>query len=550
MDRRRFVAGGLLIGAQSAFGHPALRLIEAITKEAIGGAAVGANGARNYLNVGYLGGPLRYTFDAWLRTNDTDGAIIFNPSIGNSFTSSQGVVTGLEYKTINYKGLWVPSIFAQSVQISSGTVPLTSYLDQMLVIRGYGTGIDGHPQNFDIQLKPLAGQPTISGLAADSSTKVFESVQYPGRGLYSSFSSEKNIALNLLSGAKPVHSMMDGIRSTAKTRNLRATYAAAIDLAKARMNASVGTETSSAVSARKSLDNAMALIKKGVGDLDGFWNEAFTRYYNIVHGAMRTANLPGINDAAILSTPGTEAYHSLPFDGSTKMAAPGFDGRKTFSQMVVNHLAEGLALAEYAYANGLVTSLEISPDQPVNLFYQTPTSALMSGLTTSHDMHFTGAYYGMVQTTMMYRGLMAGLLELRDKLKAARSADGTNVWSNTVVQIMSDFNRTGRADGSGSDHGFNQMVTSLFSGTIKSGPEVVGNVARDTGNSFYSGSQGLAAPIAGYDQAGMPNAAAMASTVSQFLNVDRNPWGNVAQPLVTLNGTQLILPYGRGKVIG
>lgn len=563
MDRRKFVYGGFLLGAQSAFGHPVLRLMEAIVNDSARKAyADTTGGVRNYLNIGYLGGPLRYTFDAWLRTNDSDPSLIFNPMTATAFTSSGNAISDVEYRTMTYKGLLVPHLFSQSVNISSGTVPLTNYLDQMLVIRGYGTGVDGHPQNFNLQQKPLAGKPSIAGLSADSSSRSFEAVQFPPRGTYSDFSSAKNIALNTLSGNKPAHVLMNGISSSTSARTLRNAHSEAMDMAKARLAAVTGTQNNSSAVARKSLDNAMALIKKGAGDLDGYWNEAYNRYYKIVHTAMRTTGLVGINDKVInLASKASSMtddnysqiarkYNLAYADANGHQPHAGYDGSQLTNQIVTNDLCEGLALAEYAYSNGLVTSLELMPGIPSNLNFQSTTDDSSQLIVATHDMHNTGSYYGLLLTTMMFRGLMAGLLELRSRLQAAKNSDGSSVWSKTVVQIMSDFNRSARADGSGSDHGYNQMITSIFSGAFDNGPEVIGNVARDSGSSQYSGSQGLGAPITGYSQSGRPDTKAMASTVSQLLNVNGNPWANLAEPLLSLSGTKLVLPYGRGKVIG
>ena len=552
MDRRQFLFGGFLLGTQSAFGHPALRLIEAIvadtTRKAY--ADTTSTAVRNYLNVGILGAPNRYAFDAWLRTNSNDPALVFNSMTGTAFTSSNGVVTGTEYRTMTYKGLIVPHIFSQSVNISMGAVPLTSYLDQMLVIRGYGTGVDGHPQNFNLQQKPLAGKPSISGLAADASTKSFEAVQYPGRASYSSFASLKNLALNTLPDPKPVSSLMNGIQSNASVRSLRTAHSEALDIAKAQLKNSTGTQTAASIAARKSMDNAMALIKKGVGDLDGYWTEAYGRYYAIVHNAMRTTGLPGINDVAINTASSSNVAFQLMYaDANPHFANPAYDGRQLTTQMLVGRLCEGLALAEYVYSNNLVTSLEIGPDAPSNLLFQSITDSRPKMISAAYDMHFTGSVYSLLLTTALYRGLMAGLLELRSKLQAVKSSDGSTVWSNTVVQIMSDFNRSAKGDSSGADHGYNQMVTSVFSGALN-GPEVVGNVTRDAGIGAYPGSQGVGAAISGYSQVGIPDTKAMASTMSQLLNVGSNPWENLAQPLIQLSGTSLVLPYGRGKVIG
>jgi uncharacterized protein (DUF1501 family) len=121
-----------------------------------------------------------------------------------------------------------------------------------------------------------------------------------------------------------------------------------------------------------------------------------------------------------------------------------------------------------------------------------------------------------------YRGLTAGILELKDQL-------GATLWENTVVQIQGDFGRSAKADGSGSDHGFNQMVTSAFSGAFTNGPIVIGNIKQSGSEEKYSGTQGMAAGIPGYNQKGMPSPSMAASTITALLGVPHNPFANTAE---------------------
>ncbi len=74
-------------------------------------------------------------------------------------------------------------MFSQQVYSSnSQRRALSDLLDNMLVIRGFASGIDGHPFNAVVQQAPLGGVSTLSGLAAESSVSTFDAVQWPGRG--------------------------------------------------------------------------------------------------------------------------------------------------------------------------------------------------------------------------------------------------------------------------------------------------------------------------------------------------------------------------------
>ncbi|MGZ6479972.1 MAG: twin-arginine translocation signal domain-containing protein, partial [Bdellovibrionales bacterium] len=158
------------------------------------------------------------------------------------------------------------------------------------------------------------------------------------------------------------------------------------------------------------------------------------------------------------------------------------------------------------------------------------------------DMHDTGAMASLLICTAFYRGLAAAILELSRQL-------GSEKWGNTVLQVIGDFARSARSSGSGSDHGFNQMVTSVYSGAITNGPYVVGNILQEVagGGGGYGGSQGVGASIDGYNQKGMPTPTAAASTVAALLNLPKNPYENIAAPLAKLEGGQLKVMFP-GKV--
>src|SRR5690606_29840045 len=89
------------------------------------------------------------------------------------------------------------------------------------------------------------------------------------------------------------------------------------------------------------------------------------------------------------------------------------------------------------------------------------------------DSHGTGSMAQNHIFSSMYRGLSAGLLELIQVLKS------NGLFEDSLIQIVGDFGRSPRADGSGSDHGFNGMVSSLYSGAFSGGAKIIGNIRKD-----------------------------------------------------------------------
>jgi hypothetical protein len=538
LHRRDFLKGLSTLGAGAMIPTPIEMLIKSMATGFIQKAEAAsalAGDPRNYINVMLAGAPSRYVFDQWVRTNASDPALIANPMVATKYISSGGRATGLEYATFNYNGVMVPHMFSHSVASGDGSQrPLTDLLKNTLVIRGYGTGLDGHPFNAQQQQSPVGGISSIAGAAADYSKKYFEAVQWPDRGAYQAYTSMEGKALNKISGNSPLNSLMEGFGPAAApaARNLRERNQAAFDKAAAVLKSYANSNNFGASSLNNNMDNAMALMKKGVKDIDGYWSQAVARYQTVIQNSMRASGLLGISDTALISSETSQWSVSTAANPTGLIISSNFDLRSAVTTMTPStFMAQGFALAEYILKEGLGTSIELfAPDIPnLSLAPIGGASTLHNGVT---DMHETGAMASLVICTAYYRGLAAAILEL------SRSLGETN-WNNTVLQVMGDFSRMARSSGTGSDHGFTQMATSVYSGAITNGPFVVGNVRKTGVNANYGGSQGVAASIDGYNQAGPPTPIMAASTVAALLNIPKNPFENLAAPLVKLEGGQL-----------
>lgn len=554
--RRGFIAGGAIAGAAALVPTPLERLLEALSTGIIHKAeaeATGSQGSRNYLNVIMIGAPIRYSFDAWMRPNPNDPVLDFNPMVATKFVSSGGRVTGTEYATFNYNGTMVPHFFSHSVFNSAGAQrPLTDMLNHMLVIRGYASGFDGHPFNAAIQQAPLGGVSSIAGLAADYSTKTFEAVEWPPRGSFGNYNSIKGKALNILTG-NPLNTLLEGFGGPqggrVKGRSLKDRNRDAYDLAQARLRAYAQSDFAGSTIVAKNLSNATDLLKKGTGNIDGYWNTAVTRYRNVIQNSLRQSGLVGISDVPMISDQTPLWSVHVPDGNRGLIVHQDMDLREMISTMTCpGAIAESLALAEYVLKEGLATSLNLMMTDPVNLTLMDAADGSKTLHAAIHDMHETGAIAALLLTTTHYRALSAGILELMDQLKKT-IVNGKDVWSETVVQISADFNRSARSSGSGSDHGFNQMNTSIISGAIKNGPFVVGNIQKSGHGGGYEGTQGIAAAIDGYNQKGRPSPVMAASTIAQVLRVPKNPYENIAAPLVEFNGDQLRV-VKQAKIVG
>jgi hypothetical protein len=237
------------------------------------------------------------------------------------------------------------------------------------------------------------------------------------------------------------------------------------------------------------------------------------------------------------------------------VAADGFDMRSVLANATMSTFPEGLALAEYLITQGLGTALEIELSTLDNITATVFTDATQTATTSQsyyvyHDMHTLGGALMVFFTNALFRAFSAGILELSNQLKNVTASTGKNAWQETVVQLTGDFGRIPRNDGTGSDHGYNQMVSSVYSGCIAQGPFVVGNVSNGGLITGYDGTQGMGAAIAGYTQPGRPSPMMEASTVAAMLRVPNNSYQNSAAPLIKMvNDEVQYSEFGQGKTV-
>ncbi len=115
---------------------------------------------------------------------------------------------------------------------------MTDLLNHMLVIRGYGSGIDGHPFNATVQQAPVGGVSSIMGLAADYSKKLLKLSNGPSAVSGEILIPPKSKALNKLTGS-PLYSLLEGFggpqQGRTKGRSLKDRNREAYDLAQARL---------------------------------------------------------------------------------------------------------------------------------------------------------------------------------------------------------------------------------------------------------------------------------------------------------------------------
>ena len=545
-SRRRFLATAAASAAGATLApHQALAnlLIKSLLRTSQAEAS-GLISPRYYLNIFLTGGPPRWQFDHWLKTSPAEPDVIPTSYTASAFkwNSTTRQITGFENKTSLYNGVLVPHLFE-----TLGAEGKKALLDSMLVIRGYGSKVDGHGTNANLQVYPLAGAPTISGLVAARSDRSFEAIQFPSR-IGFPFAADKSIGVNGLNSANPIEELLKPVSNpTNKPRAIRVANKEIFDNLRAQLNTI--PDASKAVDiAKSSLNNSYKLLEGNWGDLTTTWATLLNDYETVIHNACRSMNVPHVNatpEGQPLQAISDESpvYYYEP-SGVKTMLEKGKNLITMTTNMSIANAAANFALAEFCITNNLASVLEMNLGRTEDLKLD-PNAAYSASNSFEQggDMHGTGGYTAAYTMSLYYRGVMAGLLLFRDRLMAAGK------WNNTVVQFLSEFDRTSYTGGGGSGHGFQQMISSVISGAITGGPYVVGNISKLPQQG--EGTQGLGLPIDNYISNEMPTAATMASTVTAILAVDRNPWKNIAPPLVSLNGNgTLNYLYGKGKLIG
>lgn len=548
ISRRHFLTGsGMLAGSALALTAPPVeRLVSAMLKSALG-VANADSGVGNYILITTFGGPGRWLFDQTL--NPSGEAVQASAMASNIFSiGANGAVSGSAYSTMVYKGKHVSPIFGTQVASANGVRPFSDLLDHMIVMRGYGTATDGHPTNLARQVNPLATAGSVSGNVADNSNALFKAIQFPTLGSASGYSSLLGSGLTLPNyvGDGPhvnyISQMLSpfGAREElASILSVRSRYEDLIDRAKKILSDDQSLHRTEFASINRDQVEALRKIKQGVGNLVDQWPALYTKYLSIISWAFKDRTAQGYSAHPIVPTANMQAQWGVMVDQGNRFAAPDQDIRDWTLNVDVSRLATTFALCEFMMLQGLTNAYELTITEPTNIMALTTDGASAA---TVHaptrlifDQHVTGVLSAVYLNSCFYRGVGGALLELISQLKSQAMFD------KTVIHWTQEFARSAREDGSGSDHGFDAMLSSVFTGKNTTGPIVVGNILASGSNgglpANYSGCFGYKGITNVDGNMTYLNPAHVTSSLAVLLNLPTNPWINVARPLISLDSS-------------
>ncbi len=557
ISRRDLLKGGSTALAAFTGLQPAARLMELMVKDlAVKKTYAAQDDAPSlfYMPIFLFGAPARWCFDQMLATKESDlSKILTNQMVATSLSSSNGVNNAAVYRTFDYKGVQVPLLWNYEAQTSEGTKSLKSLLDHLIVFRGYGSGADGHTNNSSLQLSPVPSSGSVSGVIGDQAKSLFrviQSIGFPYTG-YNSPNGNGLTIVNYNPNENLVLSLLKSFRKNPDTRNLaslkdkyKTNYEDTRLVFKKLSKASLAPGDSLGIDYQKALQK----IESSIEDLSSVWQQLFGKYQTLLLNAYknRTQGITSL-PVQVQSDPGTEV-NPWAVQSFTETIFPqvGTDLRDTVNNVNVDHMAAEFALAEYIATRRISAAFEMvltrGADNIAVSTQRTLEGGNLTGIqqrsfSTVFDQHSTGSISTVFYNTLFFQGLAACVLELVQVLKSQ------NLFSSSYIQFVSEFGRTPRNTQGGSDHGFDNMISSLITGVHNSKPIIVGNILRDGSggiiNGTYSGTFGYKSSTNVNGKNLMLGPASVTSTLANLMKLPSNPWKNVADPLVELNSGQL-----------
>ncbi|MFZ4404156.1 MAG: hypothetical protein ACOYOK_08655 [Pseudobdellovibrionaceae bacterium] len=533
---------------------------------------------RNYIQLHMSGAPPRWVFDSFLITKASDRTdrYVANPAVGNVFLrDGSNNITGLDYKTYNYNGIETPWLWKYNVATSNGSVrPMSDLLDNMAVIRGYTSLVDGHEINQPKQTYPEPSGVSIIGAVADKSIYPMPAVVAPSMNWFKSASGASAMSVNIASGVNSISLLRKAfdytsIKATSTSLQKKDQYETLITRATDALKYLIRGSGDKADVLKKNLGNADTIIKAAAEDLTAIWNAGMQKYSTAIDNSVNPAilypsGIPGITDLPVtcpaMANPTVYRLEGrlIPDAGGTRpgnlILPAGTDLRRPFTEAInastkqtIATFAQTLTLAEYILSKGMSNSLAtVLPFESLtNLNYKIANTVVAQGNTAlngsesvylgkasaSNDEHLSGSYASLLAFSCFYRGIAAGLLEFTETLKRT-TVNGKNLFSETVIHLTGDFGRSPIKTGFGSDHGFWGHNTAVISGAFNNGPVVTGNIqVQDIGPNFnqsptynYMGTWGATAKVQFGSEREYLGLKHMTASVAHLLRLDPNPW--------------------------
>lgn len=460
-------------------------IVQTLSSQVLAAGTTNSGGSdKIYIFFALPGGPPRWFFDLPLTPNGN------TTNYTDAFTH-KGVATYVGMQAAGdpqaiYKPwrdpvskYWLPPVWGSNP--SGGS--FKNCLANAAFIRGVDFEINNHDLGRLRNQSPIIGGLSIAGLLAEKTNSAFPAASAGSIG--AAFKAGKPmspVGLNyaVSATANPISTTMRYFAGRAPVENL------AVNQALSEFDKYADKNNFIQKGLTESKDRSDALVQQGVSTFTDKWQPTYDKYLLKVKEAMSMNNTSPFMDTKPITPPkmttaGTPDIRSR--RGDAQFMGDLSDYRNMVNdQTTVANLAATFATVEILITMGLTQVVTTDLGGISNLIFNNANGKF--GIT--NDQHFIGTLVSTIATTFMYRAMINCTEELVQTLKEK------NLFDKTVIQFGAEFNRTAKADGSGSDHGFKGSSVLLISGMIKK-TVVLGNV-KDDPTGTYKGTWGLAAP--------------------------------------------------------
>jgi hypothetical protein len=567
MDRRNLLKySGYLIGGSLLY-RPSLRLAQKIFENKVNlSKDKKSNQIRNYVQFNIYGAPSRWGLDSLLKPY-SDSSFIQNKFLGNEIQVNQNTDHGWKiiYSTETNKGLNLPPIWSDQLNLQTNQAPLSDLLDNALFIRGCRLKFQGHPLNGAQQVAPVPGDFSIHGSIGDMSTAFFSSISTGNNPVSRAYKSKKSQLLEI------------PIQEENYAEYLFRPYF--IEDGKRIFNTNDLNEDFDMIADHyKDLDIDLQKIKKDSikdikNNIDQYVEEfgvLSIKYANIIRKALDGAKVH--NDCGTPTFPySMKGKKTIPDMIGPYSIDENFFETNSISEFIktgeIKYWAQEFALAEFLIKNNLCQSILLStPNEIGNLFddctsskaynfkdftttYNSTTNQTTIYCKPGHaskssfkqrvpmDSHGSGAIIEVLSTKLFFTAFSRCLQQFIQELKSIKVSSSENLFDNTVIHLASEFDRIPNENGFGSGHLPLSNPTTIFSGVIK-GPILIGNIysgTLDKNKWELYGTLGVGAPSEELD--GHIDISNVSSTISKLINL--NPIVKRAPSLIDYKNGQV-----------
>lgn len=442
---------------------------------------------QKFIHLSMHGGAPRWYWDQVLRPNGNDSMGTLNEMLITRMDVDGGVVRSASYATHPVGSFHLPHMWSGLIPTADGrSAPMANLAQNLLAIRGIDLKADGHDSNRYLQTKPTAGT-SLLGMIADNARTPIPATSY-GHGS-SFYYSSKGIGIIETGSSSPIQTFMSPFINTGSLTLVKnASFESSVDRALSLMSKVSEGKHRFLPSTYQQRLNAKNLLKRDFGNIQQVYDGLRSKYENLISRSFGDTSLAlaGVEDRHIETIPMNPHFRIGTGDAFYK---PGDLRSITDSQTSIEGLAASMAVAEYMVTQGFSSAVNVHSSSILNInsaggFVPSegnrPTGARAN---ITIDCHEQGAYSNLLIQTRNYRAHSACLYELSQRLKDVSTAQG-NLYQQTSIAVTSEFSRSPRRDGTGSDHGFSGTNYAIYNGSI---PEVtvVGNTHQ--ANSFYTG---------------------------------------------------------------